>query len=380
MPEINDLRQRVEAAEQRFGLLDEQQRHYSERLIGLIDTIEAQLASARSEIEQQIAENRQLGQELAAARGEIEQHVADGLRLSTENEELRRMLHSILQSIEQKTHMKTLQDLEARVSALVAGGPAAATAGRHTPAAEGEAEPDPAITIEIEPGAGAEPGAEAEEGSDAAAVIVEAAEDSPAEGAVVAEAAPDEAAPDEAALEEAAPDEAAEEIAAEEIPSAFETAPEPEIEAEAEIEAAPEAETDPAEAAASGAELIDDDAEAAMAEAEAPPPESAGEEEIEAAAAEQGEAEESGADEGHNIFAAMAGLAGGSASAEVDADGEEVAPTVKEIIRRVGDLARELERAEATRRAARAAEPHADATPEAEAADDPPPFHRAANG
>src|SRR3546814_9086073 len=47
------------------------------------------------------------------------------------------------------------------------------------------------------------------------------------------------------------------------------------------------------------------------------------------------------------------------------------APTVKEIIRRVGDLARELEKAEAVRRASRASE---------ETAMEAPPLGRAANG
>src|SRR3546814_13049140 len=47
------------------------------------------------------------------------------------------------------------------------------------------------------------------------------------------------------------------------------------------------------------------------------------------------------------------------------------APTVKEIIRRVGDLARELEKAEAVRRASRAS---------AETAMEAPPLGRAANG
>src|SRR3546814_13846983 len=56
-----------------------------------------------------------------SARSEIELQVDANLRLSQENEELRTMLHSVLRSIEQKTHMKALQDLEARVSALVAG-------------------------------------------------------------------------------------------------------------------------------------------------------------------------------------------------------------------------------------------------------------------
>ena len=81
MTDINALRERVEAAEQRFGLMDEQQRHYSERVIGLIETIEAQLQAARGEIEKQIDENRQLGRDLAAARGEIEQTSAENGQL-----------------------------------------------------------------------------------------------------------------------------------------------------------------------------------------------------------------------------------------------------------------------------------------------------------
>src|SRR3546814_10962366 len=101
--------------------MDEQQRHYSERVIGLIETIETQLQAARSEIEKQIDENLSLSQDLAAARGEIAQHIDENQRPGQENEELRRMLHPVLRSIEQKTHMKTLQNLEARVSALVAG-------------------------------------------------------------------------------------------------------------------------------------------------------------------------------------------------------------------------------------------------------------------
>src|SRR3546814_14268817 len=95
--------------------------HYSERVIGLIETIETQRQAARSEIEKQIDENLSLSQDLAAARGEIAQHIDENQRLGQENEELRRMLHSVLRPIEQKTHMKTLQDLAARVRALVAG-------------------------------------------------------------------------------------------------------------------------------------------------------------------------------------------------------------------------------------------------------------------
>ncbi|MEQ9606479.1 MAG: hypothetical protein RLN99_02305, partial [Kiloniellaceae bacterium] len=107
MTEINDLRERVEAAEKRFGLMDEQQRHYSERVIGLIETIEAQLAAARDEIEKQIDDNQRLREELAAARGEIEKRTAENQRLAQENEELRSMLHSMLRAIEEKTFTET---------------------------------------------------------------------------------------------------------------------------------------------------------------------------------------------------------------------------------------------------------------------------------
>src|SRR3546814_9241120 len=115
MTDINDLRERVEAAEQRFGLMDEQQRHYSERVIGLIEPLETQLQPARSETEKQIAENLSLSQDLAAARGEIAQPINENHPPGKKNGELPRLLHPVIPSLEQRTHMKTLQALEARV-------------------------------------------------------------------------------------------------------------------------------------------------------------------------------------------------------------------------------------------------------------------------
>src|SRR3546814_1753910 len=171
MTDINDLRERVEAAEERFGLLDEQQRHYSERVIGLIEAIEAQLAAARGEIEKQIDENLQLGQDLAAARSEIELQVDANLRLSQENEELRTMLPSVLRSIEPKTHMKALQDLEARVSALVAGAGtvAAVSAPSATTTDDGDLAGDPAIEAAIAVPVTADAAVEADEAGSAEA-------------------------------------------------------------------------------------------------------------------------------------------------------------------------------------------------------------------
>src|SRR3546814_18510296 len=92
--------------------------------------------------------------DLAAARSEIELQVDANLRLSQENEELRTMLHSVLRSIEQKTHMKALQDLEARVSALVAGAGtvAAASAPSATPATDGDPAGETALEHAIEIG------------------------------------------------------------------------------------------------------------------------------------------------------------------------------------------------------------------------------------
>ena len=396
MTDINNLRERVEAAEQRFGLMDEQQRHYSERVIGLIETIEAQLAAARGEIEKQIDENRQLGQDLAAARSEIEQQVDANLRLSQENEELRAMLHSVLRSIEQKTHMKTLQDLEARVSALVAGAGAPAPQGGVPASDAPEAcEAEAAGEIPSEP-----------------EIVVEAADfAAEADGpTLVVEAAEETAADTEPMLEMSQPDDAAEDAVAENDPETP-TGEQPELleTGELPIEEAVElpetmvadiaAETPDTEAVEGKDE--DEDLFAAMAAlnagdetfaeaiAEGTP---AGEAEAETAAAEAAEIEtadaeaaeietaeaeagdiEAGATDSEAIDEAPEDMPGATTEEPADDADDGSAPTVKEIIRRVGDLARELERAEAARRASRAA---------GEEQGDPahPPFERAVNG
>lgn len=101
MSYIEELRQRVESAERRFGLIDEQERRYSERLIGLMNALEAG------------QEERQA--EAAAHRARI----AD---LERENGELRGMLHALLLGVEagsRDTLAGTLRDLDARLSGLV---------------------------------------------------------------------------------------------------------------------------------------------------------------------------------------------------------------------------------------------------------------------
>jgi len=403
MSEINDLRERVEAAEERFGLMDEQQRHYSERLIGLIETIEAQLADARGEIEKQIAENQRLGQE---------------------NEELRTMLHSVLRSIEEKTFTQTLQNLESRVSALVSHAAAAAADSSPAPETDAEIDDEPQIDAIIEAEAS---GPGIAEGDAADPLIIEADAEAAVEPEIEAEPALEAAADDdgksaefdagtdEAAIDQAEPDEAqsdeaqseealaVEALAADaEMPDsvAFEDADPAVIAAEAEAEAAEEQPGPLAE------EIPDAET----------PTAGANEDDGQAAADMDGDAPgRAGNDDGEDIFAAMnllnaddedfaaaaqdvtpadddmsvheAAAAGSDfatpdapeieAETPVETAGEEapgaarelsdavaerlanevsaemaenVAPTVKEIIRRVGDLARELERAETARR------------------------------
>lgn len=434
MSEINDLRERVEAAEQRFGLMDEQQRHYSERVIGLIETIEAQLADARGEIEKQIAENQRLGQE---------------------NEELRTMLHSVLRSIEEKTFTQTLQNLESRVSALVDLSGARQAAAQNVAAdsaPEPESEPEIDVVVEAE-----DSDPETAETGTADPLIIEAADsdddggestefEAAADEDAIDQGKPDEAQPDEAQPGEAQSDEAV--TADAEMPDtvAFEDADPEEIAAETEAETADEMAEAPAEeslqeaeaqfAEAPEAEANEDDGQDAVAD-------SGSDIEIPAEFETDGEPATAAGDEGEDIFAAMnllnaddedfAAAAQGTApldddvsvheaaaaegdfaapeapeiqeepaaevAAETPVDGaaeaedelsdavaerladevpeelaNSVAPTVKEIIRRVGDLARELERAEVARRNSHSDE-HA-----AEAAGAPEPAMTEAEG
>ncbi|MEO3428055.1 hypothetical protein AAFN88_04310 [Pelagibius sp. CAU 1746] len=435
MTEINDLRERVEAAEQRFGLMDEQQRHYSERVIGLIETIEAQLAAARSEIESQIAENQ---------------------RLSQENEELRGMLHSVLQSIEQKTFTETLQNLESRVCALVEGA-GARTAGAAAPETVQEEEapdleapdleaPDLEAVVEPEEPAGEEaespliieaaPDEEAEaeaaemfETTDEASAEDAAAEDMTAEemadddvtgddmagddmagddvagddmagddvagddvatGETMAEEAVAEAAPGEADMEGAAEavgeeDEAGDvdmapmaAVAESDIAEPFETTPEAAMEDVA-FEDDPMALAESDDEAEGGGTVA---SEMAVPEPEMAEPEvmDAGTAEIEAPEIEAAEIEAA------EIEAPEAEMAELTESEAQDETQDEGAPTVKEIIRRVGDLARELEKAEAQRKASLSGAAAADAGEAPAASGDPdemsdaPPLDHAANG
>lgn len=105
MSTIEELRRRVEAAEHRFGLIDEQERRYSERLIDLMNALEAAQTEKQAE---------------AAA------HQARLAELERENGELRGMLHALLLGVEagsRDTLADTLHDLDSRLSGLLNAAP-----------------------------------------------------------------------------------------------------------------------------------------------------------------------------------------------------------------------------------------------------------------
>lgn len=119
MTGIEDLRERVLQAEQRFGVLDEQDANYSERLIALMNAIEGRFREQQSEIEQQAEEIGRQGKELAGLSGRLN-------RTAEENEQLRGMLLSLLTAIEGGRHdslAETMRELDCTVSALLQGSP-----------------------------------------------------------------------------------------------------------------------------------------------------------------------------------------------------------------------------------------------------------------
>ncbi|MFD2204235.1 hypothetical protein [Kiloniella antarctica] len=86
MSDLEELRQRVEAAEENFGLIADQQKGYSQRLIALLNVTEQK--------------DQAIG------------------KLENENEQLRSMLFSLLQAIEKGDTSNTLQDMDVRISAM----------------------------------------------------------------------------------------------------------------------------------------------------------------------------------------------------------------------------------------------------------------------
>ena len=104
MSYIDELRERFLAAEERFGRINEAGKEYRQRLMGLMSRIEEEIR-CRRDVEAQQAK-------------EIE-------RLSGENEELRRMLMSLLQAVESgdpNSLDDTLGDMDTKVAGLIGEG------------------------------------------------------------------------------------------------------------------------------------------------------------------------------------------------------------------------------------------------------------------
>ncbi len=108
MSGIEELRERVLAAEERVGLNDAQRAAYSERLMILMNGIEGCIHDQQSEIERQA--------------GTIEKLQASDALKAKENEQLRAMLQSMLQTIEADGRdglADAMLELDRKVSALM---------------------------------------------------------------------------------------------------------------------------------------------------------------------------------------------------------------------------------------------------------------------
>jgi len=135
---IEELRERVLAAEERFGLNDAQRAAYGERLVVLVNGIEGCIRDQQGEIEQQAAIIQKYESEAAVRQAKIDGHdtaiaeqaktieklEATGARKANENEQLRVMLQSMLQAIESDGRdglAEAMQELDRKVNALVGG-------------------------------------------------------------------------------------------------------------------------------------------------------------------------------------------------------------------------------------------------------------------
>ena len=297
MSDINELRVRVEAAEEQFGLVDDRQRKYGARLLDLMNAVEGGLSKKQSALEQCMAELE---------------------RITAENEQLRGMLQTLLLAIESNSEDRlddTMHSLDAMVTALTGSASAAAPAEAETSGAVSEdgsaTEPEEVVAT----------GSEAvlvEDASEAEAVELETSETEAAgteageldagemEIAEAAIEAPESEAGDEVSLETSEPEAAEPETAEDATPQddapeieavaeadpALETAAEdaPEMEAAAEDAALEVSETDAEElqAADTAEAAAQEEAEAVATEADAGEPDGT---ELEAAELETTELE-----------------------------------------------------------------------------------------
>jgi hypothetical protein len=252
MSGIEDLRQRVQDVEQRFGLAREEQAKYSTRLIGLIDEVEGRLRAQQAEIEQQQTT-------LAGSSGEVAKERELVGRLEHENEQLRAMLHSLLKAIETGTRgnfSEIMHTLEQKVTALISGDAVSSTVGITETVVEPENEAVAEITeameiaAEPEPEIAAEPEAAAEPVPEMA---MEPEAEPVGEPEATAEPEPEMAAEPDLAAEAAVEPELEMAADPEPVPVA-----EPEAAAEAEPETVADAEPEPEMAAEAGTAVADE--------------------------------------------------------------------------------------------------------------------------
>ena len=100
MSYIDDLRQRVDAAEKRFDMTDDRNRKYSEWLIDLMSAVEESHRQKQAEIDQ--------------FKAQIE-------RLSVENEDLHAMLRAMLDTVEEGSRdrlSEAIHELDTKASVL----------------------------------------------------------------------------------------------------------------------------------------------------------------------------------------------------------------------------------------------------------------------
>lgn len=136
MSGIEELRERVMDAEKCFGSNDAQRVEYSERLMVMMNAVEGRIREQQDENAQQAAKIETHEVEVAAQRAKIDaqrtaiaQQAEEIEKLETasvgsgaENEQLRDMLHDLLQAIESSGHdglTETMQQLDRKVSTLV---------------------------------------------------------------------------------------------------------------------------------------------------------------------------------------------------------------------------------------------------------------------
>ncbi len=173
MSGIEELRQRVLDAEERFGLFNEQHVKAGGRLIDLMNAVEARIRDQqgeierqksaidrhRAEIETQKAKIDGHGTAIAQQAEEIEKFKASAAHEAEENEQLRTMLHSLLLASEAGSRdvlAEAMMQLDSKVSGLMGDGAPEAVAEPEGPATEEPAE----IAAEVQEPVAEEPVAE----------------------------------------------------------------------------------------------------------------------------------------------------------------------------------------------------------------------------